>query len=440
MYRTKCSTSRWLRLLAVVIACATPSLAPAQEAPVSAVTPLEELVAEAVEAYPDLLSRWAEVDALRAREDQVNQPFDPMINLSVLNVPVSSFQFDEHAMTGIAAGIRQRFYWPGVLDAREEAARAVAASGEAAIPERVIRLWMDAVEPYYAIAGLDRAEAVLNDQLVLFDDLREAARGRYEARVVPLTDVLRVETEISRVREILIEVQRNRRTAVAQLNGLLNRAETAPLIAPTARDPVPLARTSEEWLELAVERRPAFDALRARTAAIDARIAAAEANADPVWEVGLGYTARFQDTPVGNDLLSLTLGINLPFFSSNRADAAVNELSALGLEVGFDRDELLRGLRAQIDTQVEGGLGIEEEIRVLDEELIPSIESVYEGALSHYASSHTNIEVLIEIQVRLLELELMRTHLVSQHDMRRGHLSVIAASSEEILTIARREQ
>ena len=394
----------------------TPSLSAAQQA--GPEPTLEALVAEAAVAYPDLLSRWAEVDALRAREEQVSQPFDPMVGLGIMNVPISSFAFTEHGMTGIQVGARQRFYWPGTLDARAEAARAVAEARQAGIPERVIRLWMEAVRPYYQIRAFDRAFGVLEQQLDAFSALRDGARGRYEAGVVPLTDVLRVDTEINRVRELIVEIERNRRTAVATLNGLLNRPTQTPIetrLLP--RDHTPSTETRQQWTELAIQRRPAFEALAARRSAIASGIRAAEAGAMPMWEVGLAYSLRFQEPPLGNDLVSLSFGINLPFFSRARSEAQVDELAARSLAVDYDQDELVRQLEAQVAAHLESVLGIEAEILVIDDDLIPSINSVYDAAVSHYSSSHTNIEALIQIQIRQLQLELMRARLVSHHDM-----------------------
>ena len=438
MTATKRQTGYWVALFMVAAILAIPSQSDAQDPTQDPSGTLEDLVIEAVEAYPDLSAQWSEVDALRTREEQVSQPFDPMVGLTIMNVPIDSFAFTEHGMTGIQVGARQRFYWPGTLDARAEAARAVADAQAAAIPERVIRLWIESVEPYYQIVAYDRATDVLDQQLEAFNTLRDGARGRYEARIVPLTDVLRVETEINRLREVTLGIQSSRRTAVAQLNGLLNRDSGSVVVTYSPRrEYVPLTESTEDWVSQAIETRPAFEALRQRQRAIYSQIAAANSAGNPSWEIGVAYSARFQEPPVGSDLLSLSLGINLPFFSSNAAEAEVDELEARSLGSDFDRDELLRQLRSQIAVRVESALGIEDQIRAIEDELIPSIESVYEAAVSHYSSSHTNIEALIQIQVRLLQLELVRARLVCQHDMQRAYLRAIAADSAAILDVAR---
>ena len=89
------------------------------------------MVADAVADYPSLLADRAEVMALRARTDQVSQPRDPILTAGLMNLPWDSLAFDEQAMTGVQIGVRQRFYWPGTLDARVDSAEAEATAREA---------------------------------------------------------------------------------------------------------------------------------------------------------------------------------------------------------------------------------------------------------------------------------------------------------------------
>jgi outer membrane protein TolC len=405
-----------------------------------AATSLEDLVADSIDGYPDLLSQWREVEALRHREDQVSQPFDPMVSVAAMNLPWNSFSLQEHAMTGIQVGVSQRFYWPNALDARAEEVRAMVAAREATVPEAVIRIWLHAVEPYYSLIELDRVHEVLEAQREVFSALREAAQARYEARVSQLTDVLRVDTALNGLDQDIARVERSRRIAQARLNGLLNRPSDAAIAPHRGADAVSPEGDADAWLARTIENRPAFEALEARRLLVDAQVAAAEASDDPIFNVGLGWTARFQDAPVGTDLITLSVGVNLPFFSSRRADARVQELLVEDQRIDQDEQALLRQLRADIGTQLEAMAGLEVEIERFDTDLIPSVEALYDGALAHYSSSHTSIETLIEIEARMVHLHVTRAQLVSQHDMRRATLRAISADSERLRELAWRTQ
>ena len=266
--------------------------------------------------------------------------------------------------------------------------------------------------------------------------LRDAAGARYEARAASLTDVFRVETQISRVEQEVLRVSREHAIARAELNGLLQRPPGTQIETTAPTEPVPVEGDIEIWLQRALEQRPAFASLQARESLIAAQQRSAETSSTPLWSIGLAYGARFQDEPIGDDLISLTLGISLPFYSANSADARVEELDAGLTGLDGERRELVRALRSEIGVHLEALHSLEGEIRSLDTGLIPAVEETYDSALAHYASSHASVGTLIEIQDRLLELHLARVHLVSAHDMHRAQLRVVTADSAAIREIA----
>jgi outer membrane protein TolC len=203
------------------------------------------------------------------------------------------------------------------------------------------------------VAELDRELMVLNARRLVLSSLLDAAQARYEARAVPLADVFRVTTQLNRVDQDVAAVRRNRRIAVARLNGLLNRTASAAISPSLHRDPVITENDASAWLASALENRPAFAALRARSDLVVAQRRAADAQSDPVWSLGFAYMARFQPSPVGDDLFSLVLGIELPFFANRQTDARLDELTADAMRIEHDRDEVVRQLRAEIETTLE---------------------------------------------------------------------------------------
>ena len=397
---------------------------------------LEALLVNTLPSNPELEASWAHVDAMIARVEQVSQPFDPSLTLGLLGVPVKSFSFDEHAMTALQLGIQQRFYWPGTLGAREDEAIALAIAARSVIPEVSIRVWRDAAMHYYRIVGLDRMQVTLAARLDVLQALQDAAEARYEARTVPLADVFRVLTQISRVEQEVLRVSRERAIARAQLNGLLQRHPEAVIETTAPGVIVPVEGDLETWTQRALEQRPAFTSFEAHEDVIAAQRRTADTDSNPQWNVGLTYGARFQDEPVGDDLIGLTLGLSLPFYSSNRTEARAEELDAAMGELNGERQELVRMLRSEIGVHLEALRSLEVEIRALESELIPAVEETYDSLLAHYASSHASVEALIEIQDRLLELHLARAALVSAHDLHRALLRVVTADSSAIREIA----
>ena len=67
--------------------------------------------------------------------------------------------------------------------------------------------------------------------------------------------------------------------------------------------------------------------------------------------------------------------------------------------------------------------------------LMPRLEDLYDSALAHYSAGHRSIDVLLEIEARLLDLKLMRSELQSTHDMYRAYLEALAVESTTIRSL-----
>jgi cobalt-zinc-cadmium efflux system outer membrane protein len=385
---------------------------------------LDTLVAEAVAAYPDLERVRAEADAFEARAEQVSQPFDPSFTFGAIGLPVTSFDPSAHPMAGLQVGVQQRFWWPGVLATRADEARALA----------VFRLWASAVDPYYRVVGAERAVAALDARARVLEELRGAAQARYEARAATLADVMRVEAERSRLEQQLAQLARERLVAIAELNGLLARPAEAPLDVEAEADleepSAPLTpAAADDWLTRALAARPELVRIAVSEQALAASERAAEASSAPTWSAGVAYSLRLQDAPVGDDLVSVTLGIDLPIFAGHRADARLAELDAQRLALDAERREVERALRAGVGMHLAALAGLAEELRTLDEVLVPALTRTWESALAQYAAGRATVETLIEIEDRLTELALARAQLTTQYDRHRAELRVLAVDS-----------
>lgn len=430
-------------LLAVAIALgsALACLAVGGAAPAHAQS-LDALVAEAVAGYPELERVRTEAEALEARADQVSQPFDPSLTFGAIGLPVTSFDPSAHPMAGLQLGVQQRFWWPGVLATRAGEARALADVRRAAAPVTVFRLWASAVDPYYRVVGAERAVAALDARARVLEELRGAAQARYEARAATLADVMRVEAERSRVEQQLAQLARERLVALAELNGLLARPADTPLEVGPELDASPDAgaqgaleltpAAADAWLARALAARPELTRIAVTERALAASERAAEASSAPTWSAGVAYSLRLQDAPVGDDLVSVTLGIELPIFAGHRADARLAELDAQRLALDAERREVERALRASVGMHLAALAGLAEELRTLDEVLVPALTRTWESALAQYAAGRATVETLIEIEDRLTELALARAQLTTQYDRHRAELRVLAVDSEPL--------
>lgn len=100
---------------------------------------------------------------------------------------------------------------------------------------------IDAGKSFYEYQYLDRAAVTARENVDLVKSVLDVVNERYRAGSSTQADLLRLQTELERQRNMLQDIEANRQSAVAQLNALLDRPADAPLAPPEAKD---LALTS----------------------------------------------------------------------------------------------------------------------------------------------------------------------------------------------------
>ena len=154
----------WAVLIAVCLAHSTPLWAGPQPAanrplaaPAAAPLDLSALVADVLERNPELLALAQQVSALRARVPQVGTLEDPKLELTVSNLPVTSWNFTTDPMTSKMVSISQMFPFPGKLALRQEIASLEAQMLEQQLANRRNELARDAKRAYWELYYLARA-------------------------------------------------------------------------------------------------------------------------------------------------------------------------------------------------------------------------------------------------------------------------------------------
>jgi outer membrane protein TolC len=308
--------------------------------------------------------------------------------------------------------------WPiytgGRLEALERAARAEAdAVGEeldaarADLRLEVTRAFWGVVTAREAVGvlgrALDRVEAQLGD-----------VRSRYDAGLVPPSDIANVEAQRARQRMLLIEAQNLSAVAIADLARLIDAPHDAPFELAIDPEVPPVAASADELIVAAREQRAERTALERRVSAALERVSAAEAGRRPAVSLVSGYDyARpnpriFPREDVWEDSWDVGVSVSWSLWdggrtSADRAEAAASATAArerladfderLALEVRQRRLEL-DSARAQIEAAAEGVRSATEARRVMGERFDAGVATSTE---------------LLDAEVVLLQAELDRT-------------------------------
>src|SRR5262249_15485543 len=232
-------------------------------APRPAELSVDVLIREVLERNPSLAQMEAAWQAASARVPQVMSLDDPMFGTALAPAAWGSREVNG----GYRIELSQKFPFPGKLRLRGENARLEAGAAGSDVDDMrlaLIELTKQAYVDYYLA---HRARTVNEENLKLLLGLRKKAQTRAVNLLKHCQEVRQTEIELGRQRERLLELEQNRKVALARLNTLMSRPPEETLPPPPERLEVGLALAPVERLrESALARRPDLQALAQRLA------------------------------------------------------------------------------------------------------------------------------------------------------------------------------
>ncbi len=308
--------------------------------------------------------------------------------------------------------LSQKIPWPGTLAAREDSARysALAASENTnSLRVRVVEIARSAyAEWYFAHRALEIHAATH----VLLSELRSVAEARYASGIALQQDVLLAELELLHLQRHGLLLVRQRETAKATINALLNRPPDAYLPDP---EPGVLPKTVvalETLQELALQAHPELRGLDAEISGHEADVTIAEKERWPYLKFIAGYNSlwdEFDKRPI------VGISINLPLNQSKRkaeVSRAKWEVRRTQSRLTNQRAQLLGGL-AQAWARVVESL---DSIELYEDSLLPLADEFLDAALADYQSGAGGFASVISAEQHRLtaaeELERNRADLI----------------------------
>lgn len=333
---------------------------------------------------PGQAALLARSDAMQDQAVATGQLPDPTLRVGLANYPINGGGFSSEAMTQAQIGVRQAFPRGRASGSAESLARAEALSRNADARSRdvvtaVRRAWLDA---YYA----DQSWLIANESRPFFEDLVTITRSMYSVGRKSQHDVLRAELELSRLEDRIIEIGRARAAARAALSRWIGAAAERPVAQALPRWTAPPALAD---LHARLEVHPSLIAADADVTARQAAVQRAEDRKKPGWalDVGYGYREGFQpDGSPRSDFVSLSVSVDLPFFSENRQDrklaAALSERRA----ATESRAELKARLRSELDAEYARWTDLARRLALYESRILGQSEGQARAALLAYQS------------------------------------------------------
>jgi outer membrane protein TolC len=396
------------RLLFFVLlaAAALPATVNAQDPPGAEpqVMSLEEAYRLAQARSPLLRAAAAVADAAATRQASAGLPPDPMFQVGIMNFSIPDL--NTNMPTSMAPSIQamQMLPWFGKLGLSEQIAEQSTAMARASSKETWWEIRSRTAMTFYMIYEADRQLDVMRETLGLLRNFEQVAKAMYSAGEGRQSDVLRAGVEVARMDAEIRRMEAMRASAVARLNGILDRPAATPVLS-VVLTPLPLevpqADTLRAWADAT---RPMLE--RGRTGVQQARtrgeLARKEIWPDPI--IGFQYGQRGGD--MGTERMgSAMVGFSIPIFARSRQLRMRDEMAAMEAMARAD----LADMRARVDARIGELLAELERTRTLVDlyrsEVLPQARANVESSFSSYRVGSVDFMTLVDAQMTANEYE-----------------------------------
>ncbi len=362
----------------------------------------------------------------RNRIAQARSLDDPMLMLKIQNgIFTDPFNFRKDPMTQKVIGISQQLPFWGKRDLKGEVAAKEAESYKWQVEERKLELRRMVAETYYQIYFTDKSLAIVDKNLKILDDFVTLAETKYSVGQGAQQDVFKAQVEHSKLLDMRITLEQQRKSLQANLNALLYRPAETPVGAIPDFDIKPIALSPEELRNIAFENRPMLKSLNALIDKGTAGQKLAKKEFYPDFNVAFEYMQRERfEGSSGDDMYSLGFTFNLPVQRARR-QAMVAESSS---EITMATEEL-NVLKNSINSGISDLLAQLERRRKLAElyktGIIPQAGQSLESSTIGYRVNKVDFLNLLDSRMTLFNYERELYDSLADYQMKRAQLEAL---------------
>ncbi|MCA9253065.1 MAG: TolC family protein [Phycisphaerales bacterium] len=385
--------------------------------------PVDAYVREALERNPGIQAAIAHARAQLERIPQVTSLADPILRAVTRPEPIQTAAGDVY----FTFSISQTFPLLAKLERSGDIAAAQTRLALEQLNSKRIQVIADVERAYWQIYRVDRNLEITRENRRVLEDLSHVVETQYEVGDVPQQDLLRVQTEIAKLRDDERRLMFQRRTAAAALNRLADQAidRQIPTINPV--NVIAVDSDVDDLIQLAANHNPELAILNESISAKEAQVELARLGYWPDLTLGFEWNylegrdsfvppinpstgqrpAYSRKSEVGDDNWAVMLQFNLPIWTG-RVEAAKREAHQRLIAAKKEQHDTENMIAFRVFDAWSRVQAQQHTLRVLDDELIPQSRQTYEVTLTAYQSGKSDFVALIDHWRRWLDFELMR--------------------------------
>jgi outer membrane protein TolC len=378
------------------------------------------LVAEALARNPEIRAARLEHDAAQARRAPAGALDDPMLEAGVVNAALP-FSLRREDMTMQMLSISQKLPFPGKRRLREAAASADADAVGFAVSETTNRVVRDVRVAYEDLLLADRTSQIVTHTWDALRSLAAITTSRYAVGRSRQSDVLQAGTRSAEFVQDIFRIRTERAIAESELRRLSGRADERPIL-PT-RSPIGMAATTPSQ---AIQR-PQLAALAAMENRGELELALAEHEYFPDVELRLGYGHRERslDGLPRDDVVTMTLAVNLPLWRKDRLAPRVAEARALRARAAAMAEQQRLETRAGLEQQAARVRQARDTLALLHSTLQPQAHAAAESARVAWESGAGDFASVMDATMREYESEIAEANAIAAEARARAEIDFL---------------
>lgn len=379
---------------------------------------LNALIRKALEINPEIKASEARWRMLTHKVQQAGALDDPMLMFGINNgLAKEPFDLNRETATSKVIGISQMLPYFGKRALKREIAEHDAEAVRWQVEERRLELATMVRETWYRLYFIDQSLDVLDRSIATLNELVSFTESMYGVGQGTQADVLRAQVERSRMEEMRLVLQQQRRSLEATLNTLLYQPSVTPVpkITDLELTDIPLDQTTLE--KKAEEHRPLLRNLEALIGKARIERSLADREFYPDFTLAFEYMQRdpVLDSP-GDDMYNATVSFNIPL-QRERRHAMIAESEAAqrmaSEELNLTRNKI-QGEIADLVSQIERDRNMATLYR---EGIMPQAGAVLESSLAAYRAAKADFMQVLDSQMALFNIEREYHKVVAEHQM-----------------------
>ena len=387
---------------------------------------IEKATMAAIANDPWLAGNRHNQAALVAQSAAANVEVDPVISISLLNMPIDSFSFGQEGMTQLKLGISQQFARGDLLALKSQKILVTSEQFPLLRLNRQAQLKANISELWLRVYQIDRSIALINNDRPLFEQLVDIAESSYSSTLgkTRQQDVIRAQLELLRLDDRLTKLSQQK-AKFLRLMGQWVPLNLLDLPLENTLPPMnwPTIVFKAQPLAQAFAQHPSVTAIERKIASQVIGVDVAKQSYKPKWGVNASYGYR-SDMPNNTsraDLFSVGVSFDLPLLGTEKQDQGVNAARSKVEAVKTDKLLMLKIMIAKAQSLNAQFKQSKIRHQLYTSQLLPQTHQQAEASLNAYANDsgdfaevmrarvtelNTAIELLnIEIEQRILQAQ-----------------------------------